>query len=300
VENLDPGDPPDKFDRLAAGIVTRLAAPDIVALEEIQDNNGPINDSVVSADATLLKFTDAIAAAGGPRYQWRQINPVDDADGGEPGGNIRVGFLFNPARVTLVDRPGGDAESPVGVVAGPNGKPRLTVSPGRIDPLSSAWLNSRKPLVGEFVFNDKTVFVVANHFNSKGGDQPLTSRFQPPQRETEAQRLQQATDVREFVGQLQAVKADANIVVLGDINDFEFSPAVAKLTEGGALVDLVTTLPAGERYSYVFQGNSQTLDHILVGGRFKSVAYDVVHINAEFFDQASDHDPQVVRVKPGN
>ena len=232
VENLDPGDPPDKFDRLAAGIVTRLAAPDIVALEEIQDNNGPINDSVVSADATFLRFTDAIAAAGGPRYQWRQINPVDDADGGEPGGNIRVGFLFNPARVTLVDRPGGDAESPVGVVAGPNGKPRLTVSPGRIDPLSSAWLNSRKPLVGEFVFNDKTVFVVANHFNSKGGDQPLTSRFQPPQRETEAQRLQQATEVREFVGQLQAVKADANIVVLGDINDFEFSPAVAKLTDG--------------------------------------------------------------------
>ena len=58
----------------------------------------------------------------------------------------------------------------------------------------------------------------------------------------------------------------------------------------------------GERMAdagYVFQGNSQTLDHILVSGRMKSIDYDVVHINAEFFDQASDHDPQVVRIKPG-
>ena len=58
---------------------------------------------------------------------------------------------------------------------------------------------------------------------------------------------------------------DANIVVLGDINDFEFSPTVDKLTEGGALVALMKTLPVNERYSYVFQGNSQTLDQILVG-----------------------------------
>ena len=60
------------------------------------------------------------------------------------------------------------------------------------------------------------------------------------------------------------IDGDANIVVLGDINDFEFSPTVDKLTEG-ALVALMKTLPVNERYSYVFQGNSQTLDQILVG-----------------------------------
>ena len=299
VENLDPTDPSDKFARLADGIVTNLNSPDIIALEEIQDNNGPTNDGTVAADQTLDMFTAAIVAAGGPRYEWRQIDPVDVADGGEPGGNIRVGFLFNSARVTFVDRPGGDATTPVEVVAGPNRKPHLSVSPGRIDPTSAAWTNSRKPLVGEFVFNDKTLFVVANHFNSKTGDQPLFGRFQPPARVTEVQRLEQATEVREFVGAIQSFDRDANIVVLGDINDFEFSPTVAKLTEGGALVALMTTLPVDERYSYVFQGNSQTLDQILVGGRMKTVDYDVVHINAEFFDQASDHDPQVVRIKPG-
>jgi predicted extracellular nuclease len=113
------------------------------------------------------------------------------------------------------------------------------------------------------------------------------------------QRLAQATAVREFVDELQAIDPSANIVVAGDINDFEFSPTVDALTEGGALTALMETLPVNERYSYVFQGNSQTLDQILVGGRMKTDDYDVVHINAEFFDQASDHDPQVVRVKPG-
>jgi predicted extracellular nuclease len=299
VENLDPTDSSDKFARLAQGIVTNLRSPDVVALEEIQDNNGPTNDGTVAADQTLDMFTAAIVTAGGPQYEWRQIDPVNLADGGEPGGNIRVGFLFNPARVSFVDRPGGDATTAVEVVAGPNRKPHLSASPGRIDPTSEAWENSRKPLVGEFVFNGKTIFIVANHFNSKGGDQPLFGRFQPPTRVTDVQRLAQATEVREFVGAIQARDRDANIVVLGDINDFEFSPTVAKLTQGGALVALMTTLPVNQRYSYVFQGNSQTLDQILVGGRMKTVDYDVVHINAEFFDQASDHDPQVVRIKPG-
>jgi predicted extracellular nuclease len=299
VENLDPTDPSDKFARLAQGIVTNLNSPDIVALEEIQDNNGPTNNGVVAANQTLDQFTAAIVAAGGPQYQWRQIDPVNLADGGEPGGNIRVAFIFNPARVTFVDRPGGDATTAVQVVAGANRKPTLSVSPGRIDPASDAWTNSRKPLVGEFVFNDKPLFLVANHFNSKGGDQPLFGRFQPPTRVSEVQRLAQATEVREFVGAIRAIDVEADIVVLGDINDFEFSPTVARLTQGGALVDLFTTLPVNQRYSYVFQGNSQTLDHILVSGRMKSIDYDVVHINAEFFDQASDHDPQVVRIKPG-
>jgi uncharacterized protein len=299
VENLDPTDPGDKFARLAAGVVTNLRSPDIVAVEEIQDNNGPTNDGTVAAHQTLDMFVAAIVAAGGPAYEWRQIDPVNLADGGEPGGNIRVAFLFNPERFDFVDRPGGDATTAVDVVASPGGRPRLSISPGRINPTNDAWLNSRKPLVGEFRFNDKTVIVVANHFNSKGGDQPLTSRFQPPTRSTEVQRLQQAAEVRAFVDDLQAIHPSANVVVLGDLNDFEFSPTLATLTAGGALLDLITTLPVNERYNYVFQGNSQTLDHILVGGRMKSVAYDVVRVNAEFHDQVSDHDPQVARIKPG-
>ena len=62
--------------------------------------------------------------------------------------------------------------------------------------------------------------------------------------------------------------------------------------------DLVTSLPADERYTYVYEGNSQVLDHILVSPALRRFDYDIVHINAEFADQTSDHDPQVVRITP--
>jgi predicted extracellular nuclease len=295
VENLSPADDQAKFDRLATGIVTNMGAPDVVALEEIQDNTGPTNDGTVAADQTLAEFVAAIEAAGGPHYESRSIDPVNLADGGQPGGNIRVAFLFDPTRVSFVDRPGGDATTAVQAVPGP----ALSISPGRVAPTDPAWTDSRKPLVGEFTAGGKTFFVIANHFNSKGGDQPLYGRVQPPVQSSETQRTQQATVLRGFVDQLLAVDPSAQAVVLGDLNDYPFSPPLQTLTAGGALTDLIQTLPPDERYSYVFDGNSQTLDHALVTPSITDPTYDVVHINAEFADQASDHDPQVVRFVPG-
>ncbi|MEU6610063.1 endonuclease/exonuclease/phosphatase family protein [Streptomyces shenzhenensis] len=297
VENLDPTDPQTKFDRLAAGIVTQLSAPDIVALEEVQDNNGATDNGVVAADQTYTKLINAITAAGGPTYAYRQINPANNQDGGEPGGNIRVGFLYNPARVGFTDRPGGTAGNAVSVVNN-GGTAALSYSPGRINPTNSAWSSSRKPLAGEFTFQGKTVFVIANHFTSKGGDQPLYARVQPPTRGSETQRGRQATQVNAFVKQLLAVQPSARVVVLGDLNDYEFSGTLSTLTAGTGLTDLPGTLPAGERYTYVYQGNSQVLDHILTSPSLSSYDYDIVHVNAEFADKASDHDPQIVRLLP--
>ncbi|HET6751169.1 MAG TPA: PxKF domain-containing protein [Actinomycetes bacterium] len=297
VENLDPGDPPAKFAELATLIVDNLKAPDIVAVEEIQDNNGATNDAVTDANLTFARLITAIQAAGGPTYDFRQINPVDDQDGGEPGGNIRVGFLFRGQRgLEFVDRPGGTPTAAT-TVEGSGADTRLSFSPGRIDPANTAFANSRKPLAGEFRFNGHRLFVVANHFNSKGGDQPLFGRFQPPERVTEVQRNQQAEVVHDFVADLDAADPAANVVVLGDLNDFEFSTALATL-EGDLLHTLIETLPQNQRYTYDFEGNSQSLDHILVSDALfaRPFSYDVVHVNAEFADQASDHDPQVVRV----
>jgi len=140
----------------------------------------------------------SIQAAGGPTYEFRRVNPSDDQDGGEPGGNIQVGFLFNPARVQFVDRPGATSTSSTSI-NNIGGKPQLSASPGRIDPTNTAFSSSRKPLVGEFVFNGKTIFVVGNHFNSKGGDQPLYGPNQPPTLTSEIQRRQQAQIVNDFV-----------------------------------------------------------------------------------------------------
>lgn len=297
VENLGGADDQADFDALAEGFAAYLGAPDIVGLEEIQDNSSETDDGVVAADVTLDRLVDAIAAAGGPTYEWREISPEDKKDGGVPGGNIRNAFLFNPTRVRFVDVEGGDATTPVEVVEGERGV-ELSVSPGRIAPRDEAWNSSRKPLVGHFRALNRDVYVVTNHFNAKGGDESLHGVNQPPSRVTETQRHKQATLVREFADDLLAADPDANLVVMGDLNDFQFSTTLDILTGDGALTNpMVDLLDEDEGYNYVFDGNSQALDHILVNGALAGrVDYEVARINSEFHDQVSDHDPQVLRI----
>src|SRR5439155_15072333 len=112
----------------------------------------------------------------------------------------------------------------------------------------------------------------------------LYGRFQPPVRSSEVQRHKQAQEVADFVGKLTTADPKANIVVLGDLNDFQFSDTLSIL-EAGGLDDLVKTLPEDEQYTYDFDGNSQAIDHILLGGNLfehATFAYDAVHVNAEF------------------
>uniref|UniRef100_A0A2P1CZF8 Putative phosphodiesterase n=1 Tax=Phormidium sp. LP904e TaxID=2027342 RepID=A0A2P1CZF8_9CYAN len=277
VENLDPGDGAVKFNAVAGAIVNNLKSPDIINIEEIQDNNGPVNDSLVDASVTYQTLINAIAAAGGPTYEYRQIDPVDDRDGGEPGGNIRVGFLFNPNRVEFVE-----------------GSLQRLTDTNLAD--GDAFQNSRKPLVGNFRFNNQEITVIGNHFNSKGGDQPLFGPSQPPTLTTEVQRIQQATIVKDFVQGILDTNPNANVIVAGDLNDFEFSEPLSILKNGDLNI-LVETLPPNERYTYNFQGNAQVLDHILASNNLfdRLDGFDVVHINSEFADQISDHDPVLAR-----
>jgi uncharacterized protein len=297
VENLDPSDV-TAIPRLARIVVDNLRSPDVIGIEEMQDNTGTVDDGTTDATLSWQAFVDAIVAAGGPRYEFRQINPENNQDGGQPGGNIRVGFLFRTDRgLRFVDRPGGDARTPT-EVRRDGGRARLTLSPGRVDPLNPAWVDTRKSLAGEFTWRGKTIIAIVNHFSSKNGDQPLFGRFQPPIRFTEAARHQQAASVNAFVDDILAAERKANVIVLGDINDFEFSETT-EILEGGVLTSLMHTLPKPERYSYVFEGNSQVLDQILFSeNMLRGLGeYDVVHVNAEFADQASDHDPSVARAK---
>jgi uncharacterized protein len=307
VENLAPSDAASKYQALAQGVVTNLATPDIVALEEIQDNSGGTDDGVVAADQTLTELTDAIKAAGGPQYQWREIDPVNDQDGGQPGGNIRVAFLFNPKRVSFVDAgPKNVNRSTTGTqVSTVHGRAALSLSPGRIDPQNPVWDASRKPLVGNFYFNSKNVIVIANHWDSKLGDQNADGRYQYPEQSSRVQRSGQAQVVHDFVNKILDTDKKAQVVVVGDLNDYQFSPPLASLKTGTSdgtgpsiLTDLITTLPINQQYTYVFNGVSQVLDHILVSSKVAGVKYQVVHVNSEYHNQVSDHDPQVVDFTP--
>jgi len=305
----DPNDGPVQIEAIASHIANNLGSPDIVALQEIQDNNGApppesADNGVVDADETFQALIEAIAAAGGPEYEFRQINPVNNQDGGEPGGNIRVGYLFNPDRVDFVDRSQPDVDlstTPTTVIGTASGAD-LSLSPGRIEPNDPAFEDSRKPLAAEFEFNDEQVFVINNHFTSKGGSDPLFGRFQPPENGGEEQREAQAQIVNNFVDDILAADPDANVVVLGDLNEFQFFEPLQILAgdvngEDPVLANLTNTLPEDGRYSYIFQGNSQALDHILVSNNLlKDAEYDVVHVNAEFVDPVSDHDPVLARL----
>jgi endonuclease/exonuclease/phosphatase family metal-dependent hydrolase len=300
VENLDPTDEASKFQAIAGIIANSLNSPDILTLEEVQDDSGPVNDGVVSASVTIERLVEAIGVAGGPRYESRSIDPVDKQDGGEPGGNIRLVFLFRTDRgLSFVERPGATATTSNAVVTD-EGNRGLRFSPGRIEPENAAFANSRKPLAGQFSFNGNRLYVIANHFNSKGGDQPLFGRFQPPELKSEVQRLAQAAVVANFARSIASVELDANIVVLGDLNDYQFSAPVTALNDVG-LNTLINTLPPSERYSYVYEGNSQSLDQILVSnGLFAARSgFDVVHVNSEFATNVSDHDPAVARFTVG-
>jgi len=112
------------------------------------------------------------------------------------------------AGLRFVDRGTASSTEPTQVLKTRKGA-HLTRSPGRIDPASPAWDDSRVPLVGEFTWRGKGLFVVANHFASKGGDQPLFGPTQPPVRGSEAKRHQQATEVRGFVDDLLAADRTA-------------------------------------------------------------------------------------------
>ena len=121
-ENLAPTNPQSKFDGLASLIVNNLRSPDLIAGEEVQDNNGSTDNGTVDASVTLQRLVDAITAAGGPSYAWREIDPVNDQDGGEPGGNIRQVILFRTDRgLSFVDRPGGTSTTPNAVVGSGSG-----------------------------------------------------------------------------------------------------------------------------------------------------------------------------------
>jgi len=205
------------------------------------------------------------------------------------GGNIRVAYLYNPQRVTFVDRG----------QAGPTDEVRvekvgdeisLKLNPGRIKPRHSAFENSRKSLVGEFIFNGHRVFVIGNHFVSKMRDDPLFGRMQPPKLKSGAKRVKQAQAIKEFMDEILELDSAAKIVLTGDLNDFHFSPPLQILT-GEEMINLIETLPPEERYTYIFEGNSEALDHMLISPSLaEDVQFEIVHLNSEFHDQDSDHD----------
>lgn len=296
VENLNALENPQHLKTLANHIVHNLKSPDILGLQEVQDNDGEVDSLLVAADQSFEKIIQAIKSEGGPDYKYLNIDPIRNADGGVPGGNIRVGILFRTDRgLEFTGGTPGDSEKAIEIL-NVNGFADFSINPGRISPLSHAFQDSRKPLAAIFEFKGQKLYVIVNHLNSKGGDGALYGDVQPPTLISENQRIEQARILNNFVKSILMTNMESMVIVLGDLNDFTWSEPI-QILAGKELTNLIETLPINEQYSYIYEGNAQVLDHILVSNALveRTTFVDIVHVNSEYFyqDRLSDHDPVI-------
>ena len=198
VENLAPTSA--HLPKVAAHIIDYLKTPDLMFIQEVQDNSGPTDDGVVSANATLTALISSIKTLSGVTYSFADVDPVSNADGGQPGGNIRQAYLYRPEVVSLHQPNQGGPNDATAVVPGKgNGKglggaPTLSFNPGRIEPANEAWKDSRKPLVAAWrAKGAKRPFYTVNvHWASKGGGTSLHGDIRLPINGVVAGRMAQA------------------------------------------------------------------------------------------------------------
>jgi predicted extracellular nuclease len=310
VDNLSPTASAAKYAAVGSQVVTNLGAPDILNVQEIEDNDGTTDDGVVSATTTIANLVAAIKAAGGPAYSATEIDPVNDQDGGTPGGNIRQVVLYRTDTGLTFHAAAGGGSTVADAVTGQGTATALTQSPGRVAPTDPSWAAgetltspattrtetssaSRKPLAAQFTWKGHRVFVINNHLTAKLADDADFGRYQKPVLWSEIQRTQQAKVLNTFVASIEKASPGAYVVLAGDLNDQGFTPTFKQLEAHGALVDTEHALPAVQQYDYVFDGDSEGLSGLLASPALdRTVTFaGPVHINADFAAQTSDHDP---------
>ncbi len=296
IENFTPGN--ERIPLVADHIATYLGAPSVVFVQEVQDNSGATNDGTVDANLTLSGLTQALQARTGIPYDFVDVDPVNNQDGGQPGGNIRNAYLFNPNEVRLFKPNPGSSTDANEVLPGPT----LRFNPGRID-APPAFRSSRKPLVAQWETLDGkgNFFTVNVHWTSKGGSSSLQGDPRPPVNGGIDSRNQQANVTGSFIAQILAQDPNAAVIAAGDFNEFTFVEPLERFAAISGLQDLdsIAGIPEVERYTYTFGSSQQQLDHIYVSPsvarRVGKGDYEHVHVNTWVAEEdvASDHDPSV-------
>jgi hypothetical protein len=303
-----------RLNKASLAIRNFLRTPDILGVEEVE------NLATLQALATRIN-TDAVTA-GQPNPQYAPYL----SEGHDVGG-IDVGFLVKTATVA-------------------GSTPRVSVTEvvqERADTLfvnpnaTTSFLNDRPPLrfTGAVHHANGASFpvtVIVNHLRSLGdvnSEDPGSSGWSTDGARVRAKRQKQAEDLAGLVQDRQTAAPSEHIVLVGDFNAFEVNDGLVDSMHVIAgtpppdnqtavpgdgvdlvnpdLVNLVNTPPPAERYSYVFDGNAQNLDHILINAPLitDTTARRIEHprIDADFPETArndgttavrlSDHDPVV-------
>lgn len=265
----------DKVSDIAAQVVYDLGLPDILVLQEIQDDSGLDDDGTTSASQNLVALIDEILDLSSVQYRYLDQKPVNNTNGGASGANIRTIMLFREDR-------------------------GLTLGKNQCDfsiPNSSSFYNSRKPFICEFSRNGKTIFVIGVHLVSNNLNSPLFGAFQPIQKPEESKRIAQAKAIGDLVEKIKFAYPHSSIIIAGDFNDVPWSSTIEQL-EKSNIVNTSLVIEENERYSIIYEGNANIFDQIFVSedilDQISSV--QILHLNTvEPEDkQISDHDPVVV------
>ncbi|ETW81750.1 hypothetical protein HETIRDRAFT_125191 [Heterobasidion irregulare TC 32-1] len=292
---------------VAGHIANQLLTPDILFVQEVQDNSGATNDGVVNSNVTLTAISNSIlnASSSHVKYDFVAIDPVNNKDGGQPGGNIRQAYLYKPTKMSLVSgAPAGGALDATNVTISANGEIELTFNPGRIDPTNSCWDDSRKPLVAQWETpSGHRFFTINHHGTSKGGSSSTGGDARPPVNFNVAKRTAQVETISAFVKSILNLDPRASILLAGDFNEYAQTRSVFSAFDGVLFeADELANVPLVERYTYVFDQNSEALDHVFVSAAVarRGIKVEHVHVNnwsPSLDARASDHDPSVARVR---
>lgn len=238
--------------------LTSLRA-DVVGVMELEnDGYGPTS--------SIQALVDALNVAEGPGT-WAFVDPdaatgMTNAAGTDA---IRTALLYRPASVSVV--------------------------PGTVTTDRAPGAFERNPVAATFATRDgEKLTVVSNHFKSKGS---CPAAGDPNADAGDGQgcwnlrRTQQATELVSWLHDTVIPAAgDPDVVVLGDLNAYAQEDPVAVLAAAG-YVDLGPAFspegPSGFTYSYAFDGQWGTLDHVLASAslRPRVTGADEVHINAD-------------------
>ncbi|WP_433335319.1 ExeM/NucH family extracellular endonuclease [Spirillospora sp. CA-294931] len=239
----------------------RQIAKTVAALKGLDADVVGLMEVENNGDTAIKALVDRLnAAVGAGTYAWvRHPNPGTD--------EIHVTAIYKPAKV----KPAGPARS------------------------SDAGVFERPPLVQTFeraAGGGKPFTVIVNHFKSKGcggasgpeADQGDGQGCWNPRRVTQAKAI------------ADLAKGEKNALVLGDLNAYSAEDPIKALTSAGFRSQTERHVRDDQRYSYVFDGQSGELDHVLAdrGANGLVTGATIWHINSDeptILDYNTEYNP---------
>ncbi|MCW2962663.1 MAG: putative extracellular nuclease [Thermoleophilia bacterium] len=267
----------NKLAKISLALRDTLAGADIVALNEVE-NQTVLDDLLAQPAMQGLGYKSVL-------IEGNDLRGIDNA------------FLYRADRVTL------DSVSNPNIKA-PKGMPN---SGGQID---NTLLFAREPLVATFSLTGAKqaaegaaqITLIGNHFKSKAGEDNNKGE----------RRIEQGKFVAGLVDDLRAKTPGANVIVIGDLNSLPGEQPldeIAKHKDGtDRMFDTPNKLPEADRYTYIFDGNKNLLDHVFVTPELhqKVTKVEIPHINSGGHsdtkdpttpNHSSDHDPIITTIQ---